>query len=407
MKKFHVVIIGSGFGGVFAAKHLKPFIESDLIEITIINRTNYFLFTPLLHEVATGGLTPTSVIEPVRQIFRHENVEFVEDEVTTIDPIKKEVGTKTHIFAYDYLIVSSGAETNYYGTPGADKNAFTLKNLDDALAIRRQLIASCEKGALTEDRTERQKLLSCIVVGAGATGVELAAEIIEFMKETLCSYYRSSGISKDDMSVHLVAASPDLLSQFPQNLRVIAQKELENDGVKVMTSMKVTGVEPGKIIFSDGKTLEGNTIVWVAGVKPSYIEIPGAPKEEKSGRIKINEFLQVSGVEHIFALGDASGTLPMLAQVAVQQGKTVAKNIMADIEGQTLTPFVFREKGLLVSLGQWYATGTIFGVTLKGPLMWFIWRTIYLFNFHSWRKRVKIASEWTINLFYPRDISQF
>lgn len=406
MKKIHVVIVGGGFGGIFAARNLESLVKEGVIDVTVINRKNYFLFTPLLHEVATGGLTPTSVIEPIREIFRTSKVEFVQDEVVSIDTIKKEVATPTHIFAYDYLVISSGAETNYYGTPGAKENTLTLKNLEDALAIRRQIISSCEKGSLTDDVEQRKKLLSFIVVGAGATGVELAAEIIEFVKETLCSYYHSSCLTKEDMSVHLVAASPDLLSQFPQKLRLIAQKELEHDGINVMVNMKVTGVEHGKIIFSDGTFLEGNTIVWVAGVKPTYIEIPRAEKEEKSGRIKIDEFLRVIGPENVFALGDASGTLPMLAQVAVQQGKVAAANIKRSIVGELLQPFTFKEKGLLVSLGQWYAAGKIFGVTLKGPLMWWIWRTIYLFNFHSWKKRFKIASEWTVNLFFPRDISQ-
>ena len=406
MKRVNVVIIGGGFGGIYTARGLEPLIKSDIVKVTIINRTNYFLFTPLLHEVATGGLTPTNVVEPIREIFRHSNVEFVQDEVKTINPETKEVGTATHSFPYDYLIVSSGAETNYYGTPGAEKNTFVLKNLGDALAIRRHLIASCEKGSLTDDEEERKKLLSCIVVGAGATGVELAAEIMEFMSEMLCSYYKSCKFDKSLMSVNLVAASPDVLPQFPEKLRAIAEKELRHDGIKIMTNMKVTNVDPGKITFSDGKTLEGNTIVWVAGVKPSYINIPGAQKEEKSGRIKIDQFLRVVVNEEIFALGDASGTLPMLAQVAAQQGQHTAKTIEASILGLQPIPFIFKEKGLLVSLGQWYAAGKIFGITLKGPLMWWLWRTIYLFNFHSWRKRLKIVSEWTVNLFYPRDTTQ-
>lgn len=406
MKKIHVVIVGGGFGGIYVAKHLKYLAQEGILDITIINRTNYFLFTPLLHEVATGGLSPTSVVEPIREIFRNCPVEFVQDEVTTIDSTKKEVGTKTHIFAYDYLVISSGADTNYYGIDGAERNTFSLKNLGDALALRRHIIMSCEKGALTNDEEEKKKLLSCIVVGAGATGVELAAEIIEFMKETLCSYYHGCNMDKSHMSVHLVAASPDLLSQFPEKLREIAKKELEHDGVNVMTNMKVTKVEQGKIVFADGSSIEGNTIVWVAGVRPSYVEIPGIEKDEKSKRIKVDEYLRAMGAGGIFAIGDSSGTFPMLAQVAVQQGKNVATNIINSIDGTVMEPFKFKQKGLLVSLGQWYATGEIFGLTLKGPFMWWLWRTIYLFNFHSWRKRIKIASEWTVNLFYPRDISQ-
>ena len=164
-------------------------------------------------------------------------------------------------------------------------------------------------------------------------------------------------------------------------------------------------VKPGKIIFKDNSYLEAGTIIWVAGVKPAPIEL-GTIEREKSGRIKIDEFLRIVNQPNIFSLGDVSGTHPMLAQVASQQAKTVAHNIGATISASPLSPFVYREKGLLVSLGQWYAVGKIYGVVMKGPLMWFIWRGTYLFNFHSWRKRTKIVMEWIINFFYPRDITE-
>ncbi len=405
MIKFHVVIIGGGFGGTYTAKYLTPLIALGKIEVTLINRTNYFLFTPLLHEVATGGLSPTSVVEPIREIFRHSTVRFIQDEVRSIDVSLKQVSTATATLSYDYLVVSSGAETNYYGTPGAQENTLTLKDMRDALMLRKRLIDMCEKGALTSDESERRKTLSCVIVGAGPTGVELAAEIMEFMQENLCAYYHKCGFSKTDMRVTLVAASPDVLPQFPPELRPLAEAELVRKGIHVMTSESVVEVKPGKILFADKSFLEAGTIVWVAGVKPSVTEIAGIEKE-KNGRIKIDEFLRMVGHTEIFALGDVSGTAPMLAQVASQQAKTVAENISASISQTPLTAFKFHEKGLLVSLGQWYAVGKIFGIVMKGPFMWLVWRTAYLFNFHSWRKRVKIGFEWTINLFYPRDITE-
>jgi NADH dehydrogenase len=170
-----------------------------------------------------------------------------------------------------------------------------------------------------------------------------------------------------------------------------------------MVDTAVTSVESGKIILKDGSSVVADTIIWVAGVKPKSPNIEGI-ELEKSGRIKIDEYLRVK--DNVFALGDVSGTLPMLAQVAVQQSKNVAENIIYTISNKPLTPFKFKEKGLLVSLGQWYAAGKISGITLKGPFMWWLWRTIYLFNFHSWRNRVKIAVEWTVNLFSPRDITE-
>ncbi len=253
---------------------------------------------------------------------------------------------------------------------------------------------------------ERKKLLSVVVVGGGASGVEIGAEIIEFMQETLCSYYnRSCHMKKSDMQVTLVAASPTLLPPFPPALQVIAKNELIRKGIKVLTGETVTEVKPGRIIFADKSFIEAGTIIWVAGVKPVSPNLPNLEKE-KNGRLKIDEYLRIAGKTEIFSLGDVSGTAPMLAQVASQQGKTAALNIAAAINNTPLTPFKFFEKGLLVSLGQWHAAGKILGVTMKGPLMWWIWRTVYLFNFHSWRKRIKIAVEWTVNLFYPRDITE-
>jgi len=405
MKKANVVIIGGGFGGTYTAKYLKPLIDQKKIEVTLINRTNYFLFTPLLHEVATGGLSPTSVVEPIREIFRHSHVNFMQDEVRSVDTVNKKVSTTTATIPYDYLVVSTGAETNYYNIPGAKENTLALKDLADAQILRKRIIDACEKGALTPDTNERRRILSCAIVGAGPTGVELAAEIVEFMHENLCAYYHKCGFGKTDMRVSLVTASPDVLPQFPASLRPLAQKELVRKGIHVMMGETVMEVRPQKILFADKSFLEAGTIVWVAGVKPASVSIPGL-EYEKSGRIRIDEFLRVTGAENVYALGDVSGTAPMLAQVAAQQAKTVARNISASLSRTSLTPFVFHEKGILVSLGQWYAIGKIGGVVMKGPVMWFIWRCVYLFNFHSWRKRVKIAAEWTVNFFYPRDITE-
>jgi NADH dehydrogenase len=406
MKKAHVVIVGGGFGGVYTARNLQSLIEEGSVDVTLLNKTNYFQFNPLLHEVATGGLSPMSVVEPIREIFRKENVHFIQDEVKAIDTEKKEITTVNRVIGYDYLVVSSGAETNYYGTVGAQDNTLTLKNVTDALAIRKRIIDACERAAHIPDDEERKKLLSIVIVGGGATGVELSAEIVEFMKETLCSYYGNTcHLKKEDMQVTVVAASPDLLPPFPPELRAIAKSELIRKGIKVMTGETVTEVKQNRIIFADKSFIDAGIIIWVAGVKPVSPDMAGVEKE-KNGRIKIDEFLRVAGKTDVFSLGDVGGMAPMLAQVAVQQGKVVAQNIKATLHNTPLTPFKFFEKGLLVSLGQWYAAGKLFGIVMKGPLMWWIWRTVYLFNFHSWRKRMKIAVEWTVNLFYPRDITE-
>lgn len=373
MKKLRIVIIGAGFGGTVTAKNLKKIIKSGRADVTIINPGNYFVFTPLLHEVATCELSPDTVLEPIKRFLRHSCVSILKDRVERIDPKNQRVYISNGSIPYDYLVVSSGSETNYYGIPGAKENSFTLKDLDDAVKIKNRLLEIHG---------------SCVIVGAGATGVELAAEISEFKK---------------GMRVSLVTSSPDVLPQFPAELRVIAHEHLLKKGIRVMTNETVVEVKPGKILFSDKSFVEAELIIWVAGVKPLTIEIPGIEKE-KNGRLKVDEFLRIT--PDIFSLGDVAGTSPMLAQVAVQQGVVVAKNIIATLSGEELIPFKFKEKGLLVSLGHWFAVGKIFGVVLRGPVMWWIWRTVYLFNFHSWSKRFEIAWEWTLNIFNPRKYSR-
>ncbi|MDO8430588.1 MAG: NAD(P)/FAD-dependent oxidoreductase [Candidatus Taylorbacteria bacterium] len=390
MNKTHIVIVGGGFGGVYTAKNLYKLFNKNEVDITIINKSNYFLFTPLLHEVSTGGLTPDSIIESMREVFRGSCVNIVEDFVIDIDKGKRMVKTATTSFLYDYLVISTGSETNYFNTEGAKEHTFTLKSLEDAMALRNHILQTCEKAV----QTKNKDLLVTAVVGAGPTGVELSAEILEYMQHTLCAYYRNSGFVEKDVKIKLMTMTPDLISQFPQKMRDITMIELNKKGVDTMTNTIVLKVEPNLLTFKDGSTLKAHTIIWVAGVTAGV-----------NGRIEINQNLQTVANPEIFALGDAAGKFPMLAQVAVQQAKTVARNIYALAHNKELSVFEYKQKGLLLSIGQWYAVGHLGGMTFKGRIMWLIWRVAYLSNFLSWRKRFEIAFEWTENLFSPRDIS--
>jgi NADH:ubiquinone reductase (H+-translocating) len=397
--KTKIVIIGGGFGGIYTAQSIEKTL-GDRADITLINKNNYFLFTPLLHEVATGGLTSRSVTESIREIFRGESTKFIEDTVIEVDKINKLVKTNNATFSYDYLVVSSGAEMNYFGVSGAIENTFTLKSLTDAIAIRNHILQTFEQAISTKNKD----LLTFSVIGGGATGVELASELIEYVKHTLCTYYKNSGFKKNDVKVNLITNTPDLISQFPEKMRTLALDVLMKRGVSVLTNTAVSKIEPHKIITADNKEIHSHTIVWVAGVKPSLSNIKGIDIGAK-GRLDVNEYLQSIQDKNVFGLGDSAGALPMLAQIAVQQAKTVAGNIVASIESKEMIKFETHIKGLLISLGQWSALGQFGKVTLSGPIMWFIWRTIYLFNFHSWKKRFEIALEWTANIFYPRDIT--
>lgn len=308
-------------------------------------------------------------------------------------------------------MVGTGAETNYYNIPGAKEHTLSLKNLSEALAIRNKIIDLCEEASRTVDPEARKKLLSFVVVGGGPTGVELVAEIQEFVEETLALYFEHPSLKKE-FTVSLISAGKDLLSGFDPKLRLWAEKQLQKKGVTVKLNMAVTNVTPDAISFGDGSTMQSSCTLWVAGVKAHYPKIEGLVYDP-SGRIVVEETLQAKSQPDIFILGDASfhkdtkgSVAPMLAQVASKEATTVACNIQALIRGQKLHPFIFRPTGVLVSLGQWYAIGKIGPFRVRGRFAWWLWRTVYLFKFISWRKRIKIALEWTINLFYPRDITK-
>ncbi len=410
----HVVIVGGGFGGVYTARFLAPFVKTGSLKVTLINRDNFFLFTPLLHEVAAGGLSATSVVEPIREIFRDACVQFIQTEVSTVHTKDKTVVTKNGTIPYDYLVLSSGADTNFYGVSGAKEHSLTLKSLADAMDIRSRILSSLEEASRTEDVETRKRLLSLIVVGGGPSSVELIAELSEFMRDTLRIYFKHTTIKPREMSITLVSSSSEILGQFPGSIGKIAHRTLAKKGIRIITGATVTAVSDKTVALADGTNLKAEHIIWAAGVTPNTIGKENF-KLDKGNRIVTNSYLQAEGHSDVFCLGDVAcfmmhptdtHPLAMLAQVAAQQANIVAKNIPRLIRNKPLTPFIYKEKGLLVSLGKWNAAGVIFGVTFHGKLMWWVWRTVYLFNFHSWSKRSKIAVEWSVNLFRNRDISQ-
>jgi NADH dehydrogenase len=436
MLKPHIVILGAGFGGTYLTKKLAPLVRAGKIEVTLVNRTNYFLFTPLLHEVATGSLTPTSVAEPLREIFHKTDIHISQSSVEGIDIEKRTVRlsgahhTHEQTVPYDYLVIATGAETNYYGIPGAEKHSYPLKNLLDAARIRSRIIDVFEQAIATADPTERARLLSFIVVGGGATGVEMAAELAEFVHTIVSRYYHvkkdcninfQGGCRPEEPTIRLINTSGELLTMFPVSLRKIALERLKKNGVIVSLNTSVTEATKDGLKLSTGETAFSSTVIWTAGVKPIVPPFVGITPQIVAGRIAVDEFFRVGGHKHVFALGDVAGytdrdilstdptktkLLPQLAQVASAQASTVAKNIIATIRGEKLTDFHYHSKGSMVSLGQWFALGEIYSLNIAGRITWWLWRTVYLFKFASWKKRIRIGFEWAFELVYPRDITK-
>lgn len=414
--KPRILILGAGFGGVYVAKRLLKQVRAGKIDVTIVNRTNYFLFTPLLHEVATGALTPGSVAEPLREVFHGTNVRVVQGNIDSIDAANKTVKISGTPIAYDYLVIATGAETNYYGIQGAEKCSFALKNLYDAARIRSRVIDSFEKAALAKDPSERARLLSFAVVGGGATGVEMAAELAEFADAIARRYYGQMNLGPHDVQISIVDVGAELLQMFAPKLRKAAMDRLKKEGVALHMNSSVTSVSADGLTLtvksgdsSSNMTIPAATVIWSAGVKAIIPKFEGVQPVLARGRMTVDEHFALAGMKDVFVLGDAAGypnPVPMLAQAAEVQAVIVAKNVLSAIAGRPLSGFVYKSKGSMVSLGQWFAIGEIFSLKISGRLTWWLWRTVYLFKFASFKKRVRIMFEWSLELFFPRDITK-
>lgn len=412
-EKKRIVIVGGGFAGIYGALSVRREMGKDA-QITIINRTNYFLFTPMLHEVATGSLGQNQVAESVRQIVDGRKIAFIEADVQSVDLTKKEVVLDGSSVPYDTLVLALGATTNYYGTPGAAEHAISLKTLSDAALLRSTIIDRFEQAAKETDPQRRLELLSFVVVGGGATGVETAAEMADFCFNTLRPQYACNLTDMSPLSITLVNSGPELLSVFPQHIREYAKKTLEREDVKVMLGAQVKEVTPNEVVLGDGVCLSAATVVWAAGVKANQIQTTGGVLPyDGGGRVMTEDTLLVKGFTDVFALGDCAHVsepsgrgMPMLAQTAVQQGDLLGTNVTRSYKGTALYPYTWKPMGQLVSLGRFRAAGTVLGVSVYGPFAWFMWRTVYLFKFISGSKRLRIAFDWTLQLLYPRDVTK-
>jgi NADH dehydrogenase len=412
-EKKHIIILGGGFAGVYALKKLyKRYRGNNNVSITLVNTRNYFLFTPLLHEVATGSLWPENVTEPLRNLFSCSSVRVVTGDVLSVSLSRKTVKTNHGEFAYDYLVCALGAQTDFRNIPGAADYAFTLKTLEDAVDLKNHFIDLFEQASHTHDEGKQKELLSFYVIGGGPTGVELAAEMSEFFYETFAKLYSPRLIK--NVRITLVQKGNALLNHFPPSLQKRSVDVLRKKHIDVRFGVGVESVGNNFIKTSEG-TFSTQTVIWSAGVKPFTINFDADIGKDALGRLLVDEELRLVQNPFIYAVGDMAACtpkneknwLPMLAQVAVKQGEYVGNHIARAIEKKEQKPFTYKHRGDLVSLGEWSAIGEIKGIRLWGRFTWWLWRTVYLFKLLSWSKKFQVALDWTIDLFTPRDISEF
>jgi NADH dehydrogenase len=414
MTKKRVVIIGAGFGGLKAAQVL----ANQSVQIILIDKNNYHTFTPLLYQVATCGLDPSAVAYPVRSIFRDvPNLDFLLGEVSAIDYSNQSVTVQAatgdiHHEAYDYLVIAAGSKTNYFGNETIERNSFGLRDLNDAIAIRHHILKLFEKAAWTTDNAEREALMTLVVVGGGATGLETAGALHELYNNVLDKEYDKR--DNLDARVILLEAADNVLPPYPDKLREAAKKQLESIGVEVMTKAFVDTITENQITLRDGTTINTNTIVWATGIVGSPLAHMLDVELERGAKLPVKRTMEVIGRENIFAVGDMTHLLqpngkepyPGLIPVAQQQAEIAAKNILHAIKGEAFAEFTYNDKGIMATIGRRRAVAFLFNrIALTGFLAWMAWLGFHLIMLMGMRNRVQVFLNWVWEyLFYDKGV---
>jgi NADH:quinone reductase (non-electrogenic) len=391
-----VLIIGGGFGGLYAARALR----GANVAVTVVDRRNHHVFQPLLYQVATAGLSPGDIASPIRWILRSQaNVEVLLGDVDRVETADHAVHLKdgTEI-PYDYLIVAAGATHAYFGHDDWQMYAPGLKSLEDALEIRRRVLLAFERAERETDPARRQVLLTFVVVGGGPTGVELAGALAEIARQSLARNFRH--FDPGSARVILLEAGPFVLATFPEPLREAARHDLERLGVDVRTSTPVTRVGPSSVETSSF-SIEAATILWAAGVAASPLGATLGAPTDRAGRVFVNPDLSIPGHPEVFVIGDLA-TLkgpdgkpyPGVAQVAIQMGAHAVKNIQRSIEGQPMRPFVYHDLGNLATIGRAAAVGDLGWLQLHGLIGWLFWLFVHIFNLIGFRNRILVMIQW-------------
>ncbi len=412
-----ILILGSGFAGLYCALRLQRRLRrSDNVRVLLVNRENFFSFTPMLHEVAASDLDLTHIVNPVRKLLG--SVDFFLGDVCSVDLDTKVVtvahgsDNHTHPLDYDYLVVALGCTTNFYGLPGLAESALTMKSLGDAIELRNRLIQNLEE-ADTECAARanlRGPLTTFVVAGGGFAGVETLASVNDFVREALRFYPH---LREDELRMVLVHSGQTVLPELDPKLGRYAAKKLVARGVELRLGTRVLGVSDAGVALSDGTTLPTRTLVWTAGTAPHPLLATLGVKKE-GGRLVVNEFLRVAERPEVWALGDCAWIpgpggkpYPPTAQHALRQGRVLADNLIAALRGGAPRAFSFRTLGQLATIGRRAGVAQIFGLRFSGFLAWWLWRSIYLSKLPRFEKKLRVMLDWTLDLVFSKDLVQY
>jgi len=412
----NVVILGGGFGGLYTALHLEKALGHDPdVRVTLVNRENFFLFTPMLHEVASCDIDLTHIVSPIRKLLR--KVQLFSGDVEAIDLPGRRVHVKhgdeghPHELPYDQLVIALGAVTNFYGLPGLAERALTMKSLGDAIHLRNRSIQNLEQADFECCAPLRTPLLTTVVAGGGFAGVETVAAVNDFLREAIHFY---PNLNARDLRMVLVHSGKTILPELGEELGCYAQAKLAERGVEIITEARVAGFDDFGVTLADGRRIRTSTLVWTAGTSPHPL-VSSLPLPLERGRARVNAQLEVPEWPGVWALGDcaavpdgATGRFhPPTAQHAIRQGACVADNVVAALRGGSRRAFHFTTIGQLAAIGKRAGVARILGHNFSGFLAWWLWRTIYLSKLPRLEKKLRVMLDWTLDLLFSKDLVQF
>jgi NADH dehydrogenase len=415
MKTTRIVIAGGGFAGLYAAMHFdKRLARRADVEVTLISRENFILFTPLLHEVAAGDLYPGDIVNPLRRILRH--VKFIDADVQAIDLNARRIRCIASVadreleFEFDHLLLTLGSETNFFNMDGVRDWSVTMKSLTDAALLRNRMVALLEEASLESDEAARRQLLTFVTAGGGFSGTETTGAVNDFVRETM-RYYPQ--LREESIRVVVVHPGNFILPELGEELGRYAEHKLRERKVEVIKGPRVANYDGVVVTLSDGTSIPAATLIWTAGVKPSPV-IAQLPCEKERGRLLVSEYLAVTGIPGLWAAGDCAAVPildtenfhPPTAQHGLREGVTVAKNIEAMILDRSLKPFRFKMLGQLASIGHHTGVAMVFGIKFSGFIAWWFWRSVYLMKLPGLAKKLRVMASWTLDLFFGQQIEQ-